>query len=226
MNSLSWRGADGHRIEASARHGHREGAGRRRAVPGPEGAARAELAARCRSSRADIDADRADARAPRSLRLSAAARRGRLSRPHLLHRRHAGSLPHRAAGLRPDPGRGRGEREPARVLEAHAGAAALHRGRRLPRHLAAAAGRLRPADAGCRAASKSSSSTPATCSARPTRASASTAGRSSSAAISAASTARAAGSDDGRGSRLPARRVDLRQPRARARRRRSAAGAR
>ena len=54
----------------------------------------------------------------------------RLSRPRLLHAGHAGSLPDRPAGLRPHPGRGRGQRQPPRLLEALAGAAALRRGGR------------------------------------------------------------------------------------------------
>ena len=58
---------------------------------------------------------RPDPRAPRSLRLPAAAGGAGLSRPRVLHGRHAGSLPDRAARRRPDPGRRRGEREPARV---------------------------------------------------------------------------------------------------------------
>ena len=97
----------------------------------------------------DITADRPDARASRSLRLPAAARRARIPRPHLLHARHPGSLPHRPARLGTDSGRRCRERQPSRVLEALAGAAALHRGGRVPRDHAAAAGRLRPADS-CR----------------------------------------------------------------------------
>ena len=40
------------------------------------------------------------------------------SRARVLHRRHQGSVPHRAARFRTHPGRGRGQREPARVLAA------------------------------------------------------------------------------------------------------------
>ena len=53
---------------------------------------------------------RADARAPRSLRLSAAAGRAGLSRPGLLHAGHAGALHARAARLRAHSGRGRARR--------------------------------------------------------------------------------------------------------------------
>ena len=182
------RGADGDRLEAPARHRVGQGARRRRAVSGPEGTARAQLAA-------DLPVKPAGHHAVVLThahldhcgylpRLVAAG----LPRPHLLHARHPGSLPHRAARLGAHPGRGCGERQPPRVLEARAGAAALHRGRRVPR---ASRSSSRSATTGrCRSptASRSTSSTPATCSAPRTRASASAARRSSSAAISAAST--------------------------------------
>ena len=168
---------------------------------------------------------RADARAPRSLRLPAAPGRAGIPRPHLLHARArricaASCCPTRAAS------RKKTRRTPtASVLEAHAGAAALHRGRRLPRALAAPAGRLRPAGAGrrrrrgrvhqrrpsarvgVRADPRGRQDDPLRRRSRPLRA------------------PRAARSDDGRRSRLPARRVDLRQSRARAGRRRREAGA-
>ena len=106
-----------HRSRSSARRGRsparstcstpaREGADRRRAVPGAEGAARAQLAGPADRRRGDRR-HRPHARAPRSLRLPAAARRAGISRARVLHGRHPGSLPHRPAGLRPHPGRGR-----------------------------------------------------------------------------------------------------------------------
>ncbi len=69
------------------------------------------------------------------------------------------------------------------LLEARAGVAALHRGRRLSRPDAPAAGRLRPRRAGGATAWRSISSTPVTCSARRTRGCAPTGRPSSSAAI-------------------------------------------
>ena len=92
--------------------------------------------------------DRPDACAPRSLRLPSAAGGARVPRSRVLHRRHARSLPHRPARCRTHPGRGRGQCQSTRLLEARSGAAALHRGGRVSCHLAAAAGRVRPADAG------------------------------------------------------------------------------
>ncbi len=167
------RGADGDRLEVPARHRHVESAGRRRAVPGAEGAARAQLAGP------------SDCRQPRSTpivlthahldhcgylpRLVAQGFRGRV----FCTAGHAGSLPDRPAGRRPDPGRRRGERQPPRLLEARAGAAALHRGRRVCARLRSCS---RSATTGrCRSppASRSSSSTPGTCSDRRTRVSAS-----------------------------------------------------
>ena len=56
--------------------------------------------------------DRADPRAPRSLRLPAAAGGAGVPRPDLLHAGHAGPLQDRPAGRRPDPGRRRGIRQP------------------------------------------------------------------------------------------------------------------
>ena len=90
----------------------------------------------------------ADARAPRSLRLLPRLVAQGFRRPHLLHRRHRGSVPAGAAGRRPAAGRRRPRRQPARLLEAHAGAAALHRERRVRRAGAHAAGRVQSADAG------------------------------------------------------------------------------
>ena len=117
------------------------------AVPGAQGAARAELAGPA-GPRVEHRGDRADARAPRSLRLPAAAGVAGIPRPGVLHAGHAGPLQDRAARRRAAAGRRRGVRQPAQLLEAQAGAAALHRSRRLPRRVAAPADRLRPADAG------------------------------------------------------------------------------
>ena len=93
-----------------------------------------------------------------------------LPRPHLLHRRHPGPLPHRPARLRPAPGRGCRARQPARLHEARAGAAALHRGRRASARSRSCS---RSATSGrCRSptASRSTSSTPGICSGPRTRA--------------------------------------------------------
>ena len=130
-------------VESSGTRDH----GGRRAVPGPQGAARAKLAGPA-GPRVEHRGDRADARAPRSLRLPAAAGVAGIPRPRVLHAGHAGSVQDRAARRRAAAGRRRGLREPPQLLEAQAGAAALHRSRRLPRRVAAAADRLRPADAG------------------------------------------------------------------------------
>ena len=56
LNHVSGCGAHRHRLQVSARYGRGEGAGRCGPVPGAEGAARAQLAGRCRSTPADIDA--------------------------------------------------------------------------------------------------------------------------------------------------------------------------
>ena len=76
---------------------------------------------------------RPDARAPGSLRLSAAAGGGRLPRSHFLHAGDQGAVLAGAARLGAHPGRGRAGGEPARVHEARAGAAALHVDRRRAR---------------------------------------------------------------------------------------------
>ena len=91
---------------------------------------------------------RADARAPRSLRLPAAARVAGLPRANLLHAGHEGPLLARAARFGAHPGRGRAAGEPSPLHEARPGAAALHRSRRGARARSAAAGRLRPPGAG------------------------------------------------------------------------------
>ena len=54
----------------------------------------------------------------------------RLQGPHLLHARHAGAVRPGPARRRPDPGRGRQAGQQVRLLEARAGAAAVHRERR------------------------------------------------------------------------------------------------
>ena len=138
-----------HRLEVPARHRRVPGAHRRRSVPGAQRAARVELEGPA-GPRLVARRDRADARASRSRRLPAAHRHAGLFRARVLHRRHEGSVPHRAARFRTHPGRGRGQREPPRVLAAPAGVAALRRGRCLPCRVAAPAGRLRAADAGRR----------------------------------------------------------------------------
>ena len=146
--------------------------------------------ARASARRAKHRRRRADARAPRSLRLPAAARRAGFSRPDLLHAGHARSLHARAAGFRAHSGRRRAPRQSSRLQQALARAAALHRARCGADADAAAAGRLRPAGARRSRASTSSSSTPAICSDRRTRACASAARRSCSAATSDATAGR------------------------------------
>ena len=133
----------GHRLEAPARGRRPPDPGRLRPVSGAQGAAAAQLGAA--ADRPGVDRRRhPDARAPRSLRLSAAAGRAGLSRAHVLHAGDEGSLLARAARRGAHPGRGRARREPARLHEAPAGAAALHDRRRRARAGPAAAGRLRP----------------------------------------------------------------------------------
>ena len=120
---------------------------------------------------ADDRRRRPDARASRSLAATCRGWSGRASA--------AGS----SARRRPPSSRGSCWRTPRASQEedaeranrkgytqARAGAAALHRAGRRPRDGAAAAGRLRPADAGGAGRRRPSSSTPATCSGPPTRA--------------------------------------------------------
>ena len=161
--------------------------------------------------------DRPHARAPRSLRLSAAARVAGIPRPGLLHRRHQGSLQHRPARLGADPGRRRGEREPASVFEARARAAALHR-----------SGRVQGA---VRCSSRSATTAPMPV-ADGIEVEFINAGHLLGSVVRAREDRRphdpvrrrprtlrpsgAAGSDDGGGRGLPAGRIHLRQPRARA----------
>ena len=147
----------------------------------------------------------------------------RLPRPHLLHAGHAGSLPassfptrHACRKRMPSTRTGTATRSTRRRCRSTREADAIARAD------AAAAGRLRAADAGRRAASRWSSSTPGTCSDPPTRAMHDRrARRCCSAATSAATTGpcfrirRRSPSAD-----YAAGRVDLRRSRARARRRR------
>ena len=95
-----------------------------------------------------IAGDRADARAPGSLRLSAAARGAGLPRTRVLHAGHAGPLPHRP---RPTPDGCR--KKTRRSRTSTASRSTSRRCRSTPRWtppapLAAAAVRLRPDDAG------------------------------------------------------------------------------
>ena len=117
-----------------------------RALSGTQRAARVELEGPADSG-VVARRGRPDPRASRPRRLPAARRHAGVLGAGVLHGRHEGSVPHRAARRRTYPGRGRGQRQPPRFLEAPAGAAALHRGRCLPCRLAAPAGRLRTADA-------------------------------------------------------------------------------
>ena len=134
-----------------------------RAVPGSEGAAGAQLAEPADQGVRDRR-DRPDARASRSLRISAAARGAGVPRARVLHAGHPGSLPHRAARLRPHPGRGCRDREPRAVTRN-----TRPRCRSTPRPTRSARSRSfsRSATTGrCRwpTASRWTSSTPAICS--------------------------------------------------------------
>ena len=105
-------------------------AGRLRHVPGAQGAAAAQLGRSARA--AGVDRRRgADARPPRPRGHAAAARGAGVQGPHLLHARHPGPVLARAARRRAAPGRGSRARQPQRLHEAPARAAALHR-RRMP----------------------------------------------------------------------------------------------
>ena len=133
---------------------------------------------------------RPDARAPRPLRVSAAARRGRVPRPRVLHARHAGPLLAGAARFGAYSGRGRPRGQSAGLFEAPPGAARCTRRmtRRAPScncSRSGSTGRYRS-----RRASSSTSCRPATSSVRPTRGSAARAKRFFSAATSAATTVR------------------------------------
>ena len=91
---------------------------------------------------------RADTRAPRSLRLSAAARRAGIPRAGILHAWDEGPVLAGAARFGAHPGRGCAPGQPSWVLEARPGPAALHVRRCRPRARQAAACRLRPAGTG------------------------------------------------------------------------------
>ena len=138
---------------------------------------------------------------------------------------HPGPLPHRLARLGAHPGRRRGQRQPPRVLEARARIAALYRGRRLSRADAIAASRLRPSGAGGgRRRGRLHQRRPSArliVRAGPHRRVDHPLRRRSW----TLRPSRAPRSHDGRRGRLSARRVDLRQPRARQRRRWGEAGA-
>ena len=84
-----------------------------------------------------------DPRPPRPLGPAAAAGRGRLQGPHLLHAGHARLVRAGPARRRPHPGRGRPPGQQVRLHQARAGAAAVHRERRGARPDPAAADRLR-----------------------------------------------------------------------------------
>ena len=109
---------------------------------------------------------RSDARASRSHRLPAAAGRRRVSRPRALHAGHGRSVQAGAARLGAPAGRRCARSQPAALLEAQPGAAAVSRVGRVSRAVAAAAGRVQQAVVARSTASTSSSSTPATCSDR------------------------------------------------------------
>ena len=111
-----------------------------------------------------------DARAPRSLRLPAAARRAGFSRPHLLHARHARPVHARAAGLGAHSGRGRARRRTGTATRSTARRCRCTR-RTTPRARSTSCSRS-ATTARCRScpASTSSSSTRAICSDRRTRA--------------------------------------------------------
>ena len=132
-----------HRQQVAARPARRPGAGRLRAVPGPQGAAARELEAVPRRP-CNARRRRADPRPHRPLRLPAAPRQARLRGPGVLHARDRGAGGHRAARQRPPPGGGGRVREPDGLLEARPGEAALH-GRRREGRARAAATRWRSA---------------------------------------------------------------------------------
>ena len=162
---ISRRGAHGDRIEASARGGRSPRARRLRAVSGPQGASRAQLAAAAGSRGLDRGG-RPDARASRSLRLSAAA--GRAGLPGRIFCTPATAELTRIvlADAAQAAGRRRRARQPQGLHQAPARAAALHDGGR-----GAARWRCcsRSATSGrCPScpASPRSSSTPGICSAR------------------------------------------------------------
>ena len=115
-----------HRQPLPARDAAGPRAGRLRAVPGPEAAPAAQLEPVSGRPRVDRRG-RAHPRAPRSLAAicPALARHG-FRGPIFATAGHAGARRHRAARQRAHPGGGRRLRQPPRLLEAHAGAAALH----------------------------------------------------------------------------------------------------
>ena len=100
-------------------------AGGCRAVPGAERAARAELAGSAAEGHRHRR-DRADARAPRSLRLPAAPGVAGIPRTRVLHGGDAGSLSHRAARCRTAAGRGRGTSRTGTASRKHAPALPLY----------------------------------------------------------------------------------------------------
>src|SRR5712692_2541228 len=132
-------GGHGDRVETPARARWAPRPDRLRIVPGIEGVAAQKLGAAADRS-GDHRCGRADARAPGPLRLSAAARRGRISRADLLYAGDKGALLAGAARFGAHPGRGRARSESPRVHEAPAGAAAVYVSRRRPRAGAAPAG--------------------------------------------------------------------------------------
>ena len=190
VTDVSRSGRHGHRLQASARPRRPPRARRLRAVSGAQGAAAAELGSRFRSTPRSIDAVV-------------------LTHAHL---DHCGYLPRLVAqGFRGRVFCTPGTRDlctlvlpdSAHIQEEDARQANQHgyakhqpalplytRARRGARADAAAAGRLRPAGAGRARASRSSSSTPAICSGRRTRGSASATRRSCSAATSDATAGR------------------------------------